>query len=347
MRTSLGYLFLAIVFFTLGCGAGSGLDGPPSATSTVVASPNSDAATPHRFVTFRNVALYVSDENGVLPAGVSAQSTLFFEAKSQQGGMVRGYSEGSFFYTPPQDFVGTDSFRFTISHHQDQTEGRVEIQVREGASGLSIDLYGGAWQFSLVPPTDPQEFDSYLQAQIAGGALEGRTDIFQADAIPFTRFALVEAADLFHAAVARNYATQLAAESLGYDPLDETSLRQAAQEYAQMNPEAQLFLQVAAVFKGKLLDGPDEYDNAGLRDLLVSKGLGHFIEDPQIGDRDIPTLGAIGAAMNAGQLTIADVLNSGTFEDVERYDLVVEFVFDGRFKKLVDEYESVPFANGQ
>ena len=79
-----------------------------------------------------------------------------------------------------------------------------------------------------------------------------------------------------------------------------------------MKPEAQLFMQVASVFKGDLLNGPGFYDNAGLKDLLLQKGLGQFVNDPQVGKTDVQTIGAITAAINSGQLSLNDVINSGT-----------------------------------
>lgn len=337
MRFKWFFVFcLIFVPSVAGCGgAGNPTTESSFSSSTIVASTD-------QYTTFRNVALYVSSEEGVLVNDTPPQGSVSFSTRSQEGGSVRGYGQGSFFYTPPVDFTGTDSFTYLFTSQNSEASGLVNIEVQPGNSGLSIDLYGGSRQFQLVSPGETQEFASYLQAQIAGGALQGSTSVQQVDAIPFTRFALVEEANLFHAAVARNYAVQLAAESLGYDPLTEAGLQQALAGYQQMNPEARLFLQVAAVFKGNLLEGPSNYDNPGLKELLVSKGLTQFINDPQVGDRDIQTLGAIGAAMNAGQLTIADILNSGTFADIERYDAIVEFVYAGGFRKLVEEYESAP-----
>lgn len=350
VRRFWSHLFLSsLLFFGSGCGGGGGNEpilGAPVVTGNP--NPNNDALPVSRddsYVTRRNVALYVGAEKGLLVNDTPASASLLLSAGTQQGGSVRAYSEGAFFYTPPRDFLGSDQFSYTLSNGAGSSTSTVTISVSQGGidSGLSIDFYQGSGRFSLVRPNDPQEFASYLQAQLAGGAAQGGTGVSQLDAIPNTRFARVEDPFLWNAGLARNYACQLAAQSLGFKPLEASGIEQGAQVYGQMSPEAQLFLQVAAVFKGNLLNGPDEYDNPGLRDLLVSKGLTQFINDPLVGVRDVQTLGAIGAAMNAGQLTIADILNSGTFAEVERYDEVVEFVFTGRFRDAVFEYEAVPF----
>ena len=351
MRRFLPYFLTFLIVLGSGCGSGGGSEPSVSVSDPVITgNPNpSNGPLPitrdDSYVTRQNVALYVGPEKGLLVNDTPADGSLLLSATTQQGGTVRTYSEGAFFYTPPRDFLGSDCFAYTLSNAAGSSTSMAIISVSQGGidSGLSIDFYQGSGRFSLVRPSDPQEFASYLQAQLAGGAAQGGTTVSQLDAIPNTRFARVEDPILWNAGLARNYACQLAAQSLGFQPLEASGIEQGSQVYGQMSAEAQLFLQVAAVFKGKLLDGPDEYDNPGLKDLLVSKGLTQFINDPAVGFRDVQTLGAIGAAMNAGELTIAEVLNSGTFEDIERYDEVVEFVYSGRFRDAVFEYEAVPF----
>lgn len=39
-----------------------------------------------------------------------------FPTRSQQGGVVRGYGDGSFEYEPPSGFTGNDEFRYTLTN---------------------------------------------------------------------------------------------------------------------------------------------------------------------------------------------------------------------------------------
>lgn len=201
---------------------------------------------------------------------------------------------------------------------------------------------GGGTGVPLPGPSDPQEFQSYIQAQIAGGALQGKTGVAQRDAIPGSRFGTVQDSTMWQASLARNYAYQFAAQAVGANPLSAQGLAQGQQAFSQMKPEAQLFMQVASVFKGDLLGGPGFYDNPGLKRLLESKGLNQFINDPQVGKTDVQTIGAITAAINSGQLSLNDVINSGTISDLGRYNQVINYVSQGGFASDLRNYDSVP-----
>jgi len=333
----------------LGCGGSSGGGLASSASnsqqqgSQTSPSELGPVGRDDTYATGQNTALYVTAQNGVLVNDTATDALLTLSSETAVGGSVRGYAEGAFFYTPPEGFVGTDEFSYSLVNRDGAAFATVRILVEQRTNGgLSVNFYDGTGRFQLVEPTDTQEFASYLQAQIAGGALAGGTGVAQADAIPMTRFALVQDPTLWSAGLARNYASQLAAEALGFDPLTAQGLLQGAQGYDQMHLDAQLFLQVAAVFKGNLLGGPDLYDNPGLKNLLLSKGLTQLANRPNVGVTDVQTLGAIGAAMNDGHLSMAEILNSGTFDNIERYDIVVEYVFSGRFRDDVLGYESAP-----
>jgi hypothetical protein len=191
-------------------------------------------------------------------------------------------------------------------------------------------------------PSDPRDFASYLQAQIAGGSLNGGTGIAQRDAIPGTRFGQVQDPTGWQASVARNYAYQFAAYAVGADPLSPAGLAQGAQAMENMSPDAQLFTQVASVFKGNLLQGPGFYDNAKLKQLLVSRGLGNLATDPQVGQTDVQTIGAITQALNSGQISLQDVLNSGSIDNMDRYFEVIRYVQSGGFNKDLSFYDTVP-----
>lgn len=200
---------------------------------------------------------------------------------------------------------------------------------------------GGGAQNSPPRPSDPQEFQSYIQAQIAGGALQGKTGVAQSDAIPGSRFGQVQDSTMWQASLARNYAYQFAAQAVGANPLSAQGLNQGMQAFDQMKPEAQLFMQVASVFKGDLLNGPGFYDNPGLKTLLENKGLGQFINDPQVGKTDVQTIGAITAAINSGQLSLNEVINSGTISDLNRYQQVINYVSGGGFAGDLNRYDTV------
>jgi hypothetical protein len=200
---------------------------------------------------------------------------------------------------------------------------------------------GGGGGVPLPGPSDPQEFASYIQAQIRGGALEGKTGVAQSDAIPGSRFGQVQDPTMWQASLARNYAYQFAAQAVGANPLSPQGLQQGQQAFGQMKPEAQLFMQVASVFKGDLLGGPGFYDNPGLKQLLQSKGLNQFINDPQVGQTDVQTIGAITAAINSGQLSLNEVINSGTISDLNRYHNVINYVSTGGFAQDLGNYDSV------
>ncbi len=223
-----------------------------------------------------------------------------------------------------------------------------------GARPTGFVGYGGGASFNPNPgfgptgqgmpgPTDPGEFASYLQAQRLGGSLQGKTGIAQNDAIPGTRFGSEPDPTLWHASVARNYAAQFAAYAIGADPLTAQGLQQGQNAFPQMAPEAQLFMQVASVFKGNMFNGPGNYDNPGLGRLLQSTGNGDLINNPQVGQTDVQTIGAITQALNRGTLTLNQVIQSGTIDNLDRYSTIINYVQSGGFRNDVSRYESRPF----
>ncbi len=193
----------------------------------------------------------------------------------------------------------------------------------------------------LMPfPSDPNDYASYLQAQVRGGALEGRTVINQSDAIPGTRFGSVQNSQAWQASVGRNYAFQFAAYAMGQDPLSPGGMDFAARNFDQMSPDAKLFTQVASVFKGNMMGGPGSYDNPGLRQLLLSKGLGNFANAPGVGQTDVQTIGAITQALNSGQLSLQEVIQSGTIDNLDRYGQVINYVQSGAFNQDLSFYDT-------
>lgn len=203
--------------------------------------------------------------------------------------------------------------------------------------------YGGGVGPGLPRPSDPQEFASYLQAQVAGGALQGGTGIAQSDAIPGTRFGQVQDSTMWHASVGRTYAYQFAAYAGGHDPLSPQGVSAGMQTFEQMSPDAQLFMQVASVFKGNSHNGPGFYDNPGLKNLLLQNGLSDLANQPQVGQTDVQTIGAIAKAIDQGHLSLNDVINSGTIDNLNRYNQIIQYVQGGGFANDLRNYDTVPF----
>lgn len=191
------------------------------------------------------------------------------------------------------------------------------------------------------PPSDPNDFASYLQAQRLGGTLEGKTGIAQRDALPGTRFGQVANPEAWQASVARNYAYQFAAYAIGADALTPQGMQAGQQAFNSMSNDARLFMQVASVFKGNLLNGPGFYDNPGLKQLLLSRGLGDLANKPGVGETDVQSIGAITIALNRGQLTLDEVIRSGTIDNLDRYGQVINYVQSGGFNQALNFYDTV------
>jgi hypothetical protein len=202
--------------------------------------------------------------------------------------------------------------------------------------------YPGEAGRTMAYPTDRGDFASYLQAQVRGGALNGDTGIAQNDGIPGTRFATVQDNSAWNASVARNYAYQFGAYAMGADPLSPQGLEFAAQNWNKMSPDAQLFTQVASVFKGNALGGPGNYDNPGLKQLLIERGFGDIANRPGVGQTDIQTIGAITQALNSGRLSLNDIIQSGTIDNIDRYFNVINYVQGGGFNQHLQFFDNVP-----
>ncbi|MBN9417056.1 MAG: hypothetical protein J0I12_16545 [Candidatus Eremiobacteraeota bacterium] len=207
-------------------------------------------------------------------------------------------------------------------------------------------LYGGGTSTSgslpnMPFPSDGNDYSSYLQAQVAGGALNGQTTVNQSDGIPGTRFATVAPSQLWNANVGRLYAYQFAAQATGSDPLSAQGLQAGAQAMQQMTPDAQLFMQVASVFKGNLDGGPGNYDNAGLKQLLINAGAGDLTTTSGVGETDVQTIGAVAAAINRGQLSLQSVIDSGTIDNLDRYGQIINYVQSGHFQTDLNLYDTI------
>ncbi len=271
--------------------------------------------------------------------GTSAQAVL--SAAEQKASEVR-----PFMTSFP---AGGDPNRYQFMVSQLGPElGQFDASLNE-LSGLAnvVPQYGnldGRFENGLFMrrPLDQGEFASYNAAQIAGGALNGATSIFQRDAIPGTRYAQAQDPTLFHSATARMYAYQFASYANGYDPLTPAGMADGARAFETMAPDARVFMQVASVYKGNLLGGPDNYDNPTLRNMLLSKGLTELANKPGVGLTDVQTIGAVSAALNSGQVTLNDVIASGSIQDMPRYRQVIDYVVGGQFNQDLGRYDALP-----
>lgn len=219
------------------------------------------------------------------------------------------------------------------------TTGTTSTSTGGGLYGGGTSTTGG---LPAMPfPSDGNDYASYLQAQVAGGALNGQTTVNQSDGIPGTRFATVAPPQLWNANVGRLYAYQFAAQATGSDPLSAQGLQAGAQAMQQMTPDAQLFMQVASVFKGNLNGGPGNYDNAGLKQLLINSGAGDLTGTAGVGETDVQTIGAVAAAINRGQLSLQTVIDSGTIDNLDRYGQIINYVQGGAFQNDLNLYDTI------
>lgn len=250
--------------------------------------------------------------------------------QQQQNPYAYGTQTGGSQYTVP-NFLPTGAYTPTTGTATTSTGGGLYGGGTSTGSGLP----------AMPFPSDGNDYASYLQAQVAGGALNGQTTVNQSDGIPGTRFATVAPSQLWNANVGRLYAYQFAAQATGSDPLSAQGLQAGAQAMQQMSPDAQLFMQVASVFKGNLNGGPGNYDNAGLKQLLIDAGAGDLTGTPGVGETDVQTIGAVAAAINRGQLSLQSVIDSGTIDNLGRYGQIINYVQGGAFQNDLNLYDTI------
>ncbi len=103
-------------------------------------------ANDDRYTAQQNQVLVVSAANGVLVNDLFYDAYLTFPTVSDRGGQVDGRADGSFRYTPPQDFVGTDRFRYTLEDEFGLVSAQVTIFVEGSPSQptvVEVDAVGG------------------------------------------------------------------------------------------------------------------------------------------------------------------------------------------------------------
>lgn len=87
------------------------------------------------FNTFMDTNLMISElellANSSDPDGGDTLSIAAVDATSTQGGTITGALPGSFTYTPPAGYIGSDSFGFSVTDGTASTPGTANIQVHE------------------------------------------------------------------------------------------------------------------------------------------------------------------------------------------------------------------------
>ena len=134
---------LALLFTVLLCG------GCGTGVVDVIADPFYDdfatelLAFDDQYSTLQNQVLSVGDSNGVLANDFFCFCDGFrvrFPPLTASGGSVRGNDDGSFVYTPPLNFTGTDFFEYRIQDDFGSSVATVTIAVNEPpGAGFFVD----------------------------------------------------------------------------------------------------------------------------------------------------------------------------------------------------------------
>jgi hypothetical protein len=138
--------FGAILCLLLFAGCGSSDNGfVATQTNPVVPQPDPDpdpdpippdapVANADTFVALGNGTLNQSAANGVLANDIVNQATLPpFQGNTSAGGTLNLAADGSFTYTPPTGFLGTDRFEYTLTNVTGSSTASVVIVVSKSA----------------------------------------------------------------------------------------------------------------------------------------------------------------------------------------------------------------------
>lgn len=144
LHQSLGLCLVAIL--ATGCGPAIGGGG-----DIFFGDPFFDDVAPDliafddNYSTFQNQALSVGDANGVLANDFfCCDFEIRFPSQTASGGTIVGRDDGSFTYTPPQNFTGTDFFDYVLEDDFGTSTGNVVIAVNEPpAQGFVVDSSTG------------------------------------------------------------------------------------------------------------------------------------------------------------------------------------------------------------
>jgi len=151
------------------------------------------------------------------------------------------------------------------------------------------------------------DYKNFLLAGSQGGTQPTDQLIDSRFADPTSRFANASNQN-FQAAVAGMYANQFKGFALGLDVaftpgknIDTIAANLVTAGKTQMTPEAELLSKVAATYRGNLTTGgPNLYNNAALKALLIKWGRTDLANQPSVGSQsgDVQTLGSVIKALN-------------------------------------------------
>ena len=136
MKKLLGIALLTGAMMFAGCGdkdtfVATGLN--------VIAAP---VCAPDAYTGSSNQTLTVTAANGVLANDSPAGGTLTFQTTSANNGTIAGLADGSFTYTPATNFVGTDTFTYTLGNSGGVVTCTVTITV-QAVNGYFVDATNG------------------------------------------------------------------------------------------------------------------------------------------------------------------------------------------------------------
>lgn len=121
-----GVFWLALLIVVSGCDTRTsetlGLGGIGSPRQSTTANPESYALIGRR-------QLDVSVDNGVLANDVNAVAVTAATLTTINGGTLQLNEDGSFSYSAPENFFGTDQFEYTLEMNGQATTGQASIKV--------------------------------------------------------------------------------------------------------------------------------------------------------------------------------------------------------------------------
>ncbi|MEB3238535.1 MAG: hypothetical protein VKO64_13055 [Candidatus Sericytochromatia bacterium] len=229
------------------------------------------------------------------------------------------------------------------------------VDCHPAHGGAQTALYSGSVSphgQALRIPQDMKEFQSYLAGATSGGGKGQNGGFAQNNTVAGSRLSQINSEPLMDAAIARMYAFQFAAQASGTTPNSVDGMIKGAEAYTQMSPAAQVFMQVAALYKGQIdfqangnvvSNNNGNYNNGTLAALLRSKGIG---TGGGVGNNDVETLGAVAKALNEGRVTLSDIINSGAIGDQARYNRIIDFVESGSYAMTLAKYDRTAYNPG-
>ena len=208
-------------------------------------------------------------------------------------------------------------------------------------------------------PLSQDDLINYVLAGSKGGTAGTDEGIFDKYAKAGSRFGKAGANE-FDAVIAKAYTAQFKAYAMGLPAAfipGQTTVEQVAgnidkAQQVQFTPEAEMLANVAAVYRGDF-GGASIYNNAALKDLLISWGRSDIANQPSVGVTDVESIGGAVKALNeekdpairqAWLQQIFDFQNntptspSGAVPKAAEYQKAIELVKNGTINQLVNNY---------